>query len=135
APLHQKPYWDIERCRIGRTRKVPVEVVVNGKAIARKEVVADGSTREVKFEVPIEQSSWVCLRIFPSSHTNPVFVLVGDKPIRASKRSAQWCLDSVERCWEQKSKRIRKEEQAAARKAFDLARAAYRRIHGECEGE
>ena len=33
----------------------------------------------------IKQSSWVALRIYPSSHTNPVFVLVGGKPIRASQ--------------------------------------------------
>ena len=26
-----KPYWDIERARLGDTRKVPVEVVVNGR--------------------------------------------------------------------------------------------------------
>ena len=29
-PYQQKPYWDIERARIGQTREVPVELVVNG---------------------------------------------------------------------------------------------------------
>ena len=38
------------------------------------------------------ESSWVALRVLRSSHTNPFFVLVGDKPIRASRRSAEWCL-------------------------------------------
>ena len=28
------PYWHIERCRISGTRKVPVEVVANGKVVA-----------------------------------------------------------------------------------------------------
>ena len=128
APLHVKPYWDIERARIGNTRQVPVEVVVNGQPVARKEILADGSEREVTFRVPMRTSSWVALRIFPSSHSNPVFVLVGDKPIRASKRSAEWCLKSVDKCWEQKTPHIRKEEQPAAEEAFEQARAAYRKI-------
>jgi hypothetical protein len=135
TPLDKKPYWDIERARLGDTRKVPVEVVVNGRAAARKEIVADGSEQEVTFRVPIAASSWVALRIFPSSHTNPVFVLVGNKPIRASKRSAEWCLKAVDQCWEQKKKAIRKEEQAAAEKAFEQARTAYRKILAETTPE
>ncbi len=131
SPLHQQPYWDIERARIGETRTVPVEVVVNGQAVARKEIVADGSEQDVTFRVPIQASSWVALRIFPSSHTNPVFVLVGDKPIRASKRSAEWCLKAVDKCWQQKKHAIRKEEQAAAAKAFEEAREAYKKILAE----
>ncbi|HEY7159276.1 MAG TPA: CehA/McbA family metallohydrolase [Gemmataceae bacterium] len=129
--LVSKPYWHVERARIGDTRKVPVEVVVNGRAVAKKEVLADGSEQDVEFDVPIQQSSWVALRIFPSSHTNPVFVLVGDKPIRASKRSAEWCLKAIDKCWEQKKPRIRKSEQAAAEEAYDQARAAYKKILAE----
>src|SRR5262249_9195698 len=30
-----KPYWDLERARIDDTRKVPVEVIVNGVAVDR----------------------------------------------------------------------------------------------------
>jgi hypothetical protein len=131
APLNQKPYWDIERARIGDTPRVPVEVVVNGRRVAAKEIIADGSEQDVTFRVPIPTSSWVTLRIFPSSHTNPVFVLVGDKPIRASKRSAEWCLQAVDQCWKKKKPAIRKEEQAAAEKAFEEAREAYKRILAE----
>src|SRR5262249_54237399 len=65
-PIEQKPYWDLERSRIGRTRTVPLEVVVNGKAVARREVEADGELRDVTFDVPIERSSWVALRVYPS---------------------------------------------------------------------
>jgi hypothetical protein len=129
--LDQKPYWDIERARIQDTQTVPVEVVVNGQAVARKEIVADGSEQDVTFRVPIPASSWVALRILPSSHTNPVFVLVGDKPIRASKRSAEWCLKSVDQCWQKKKRAIRKEEQASAEKAYDHAREAYKKILAE----
>ena len=132
TPLSKKPYWDVERSRIGATRKVPVEVVVNGVAVDRKEIVADGSEQEVSFEVPIKQSSWVCLRIFPSSHTNPVFVLVDGKPIRASKRSAEWCLKAVDQCWKQKRPAIRPQERADAEAAYEHARKAYRKILAEC---
>jgi hypothetical protein len=128
ARWDHRPYWDLERCRIGKSRKVPVELIVNGTAVARQEVEADGNERQVNFEVPIKKSSWVAVRILPSSHTNPVFVVVDGKDIRASKKSAEWCLAAVEQCWKQKSPRIRQAEQAAAEAAYDHARKAYRRI-------
>src|SRR5207253_7537183 len=52
ARIDQKPYWDIERARIGDSRKVPVEVVVNGVAVDKKEIDADGTLQDVTFEVP-----------------------------------------------------------------------------------
>ena len=128
SPLDAKPYWDVERARVGESSKVPVEVVVNGRPAARSEVEADGALREVRFEVPIERSSWVALRIYPSSHTNPVFVTVGGKPIRASKSSARWCLAGIDRCWEEKSPSLAEPDFREAQEAYDFARAAYRKI-------
>jgi hypothetical protein len=127
----QTPYWDIERARIGDTREVPLEVVVNGRAVARKNILADGSLREVSFDVFIERSSWVALRILPSSHTNPVFVVVGGRPIRASRRSAEWCLAAVDRCWSRKGPKISERERAEAERAYEAARRVYRRIISE----
>jgi hypothetical protein len=132
SPLSARPYWDLERARIGPTRTVPVEVVVNGKAVAKKEIPADGKERDVAFDVEIPQSAWVCLRIFPSSHTNPIFVIVDGKAIRGSKKSAEWCLKAVDNCWKQKWPRIRPAERAAAEAAFEHARREYRRIREEC---
>jgi len=129
----KQPYWDIERARIGDTREVPVEVIVNGYPVAKKNIVADGKIRDVNFEVKIDRSSWVALRILPSSHTNPIFVVVDGKPIRASKRSAEWCLKGVDQCWSQKQKLIKPAEQEDARMAYDHARAAYQKILGECD--
>jgi hypothetical protein len=128
TPLTAQPYWDIERARIGKTRTVPVEVIVNGKPVARKEIQADGKEQEVSFKLPMELSSWVCLRILPSSHTNPVFVLVGDQPIRASKKSAEWCLKAIDQCWQKKVRNIREKEWPEAAEAYDKARADYRKI-------
>ena len=123
----EKPYWDIERARVPNTREVPVELIVNGKSVATKHLLADGQVREMAFDVAIDKSSWIALRILPSSHTNPIFALVDDKPIRASRRSAEWCLAAVNQCWSQKAPRIRDSEQAAARKAYDHARDIYRK--------
>lgn len=132
-PLTQYPLWHLERARIEGTRSVPVEVIVNGYSVAQRAIVADGKLQEVAFDVPITQSSWVAMRILGSSHTNPVFVLVGAKPIRASKRSAEWCLKGVDQCWSQKQRFIRPEEMEDARQAYEYARVAYRRILSECE--
>ena len=133
--LDQKPYWHIERCRIGETRKVPVELVVNGHAVARKEIVADGQLQPLSFDVEIPHSSWIAVRILPSVHTNPVYVSVAGKPVRASRRSAEWCVKAVEQCWSQKERGIRASEKVAAKSAYDHAAAAYKKVLSEAVAE
>ena len=132
-PYQKKPYWHIERSRLGDSRDVTVEILVNGKAVAQRRLHADGSLKDLAFEVPIERSSWVAARILPSSHTNPVWVTVADKPVRASRRSAEWCLRGVNDCWKQKEKFIDQDELDDARKAYDHARNTYQRIIDESE--
>jgi hypothetical protein len=126
----KEPYWDIERARLGDSREVLVEVVVNGNPVAKRKFLADGTMQDVEFEVAIQRSSWVSLRILPSSHTNPIFVLVDGEPIRASKRSAEWCLKCVDRCWSEKEKFLKKSEAEnepdKAKAAYDHAREVYR---------
>ena len=129
----QKPYWDLERARIGSSREVPVELIVNGQPVAEKKLLADGQLRDFSFDLKIERSSWVALRIRASSHSNPIFVIVGDKPIRASRRSAEWCLKAVDQCWSQKSQRIAEKDRAQAEAAYEHARQVYRRILAESE--
>jgi hypothetical protein len=131
-PYDHKPYWDLERSRIGESRKVPLELVVNGQPVARQEIVADGVLRPVSFDYNIDRSSWIALRILPSSHTNPIFALVADKPIR-TKASAEWCLRAVDQCWRQKESRIRIEERGEAQRAYEFAREAYRQRIKESE--
>ncbi len=127
----ETPYWDLERVRIGTTRQVPVEVVVNGAPVAVQNLVADGSIRTLTFDVALDRSSWIAVRILPAAHTNPVFALVGGQPIRASRRSADWCLAAVNQCWTQKSPRIRPAELADARAAYEHARQVYRQRAAE----
>ena len=130
-PLDQKPYWHVERARIADSRNVPAELIVNGESLDTKELTADGDLNDLEFDFAPEESCWVALRIFPSSHTNPIFVEVDGKPIRASKKSAQWCLDAVDVCWEHKQGAIRESERPAAEQAFESARQAYRKILAE----
>lgn len=132
-PIDTEPYWHIERARIKGTRQVPVELVMNGKPVARKNVVADGNIREVEFDVPVEKSSWIAVRILGSSHSNPVFVVVAGKRINASRESAQWCLAAVNQCWTQKAPKISQKELPDARAAYDHARAVYSKLIDESE--
>jgi len=132
-PYNREPYWDIERARIGSTREVPVELIVNGEPVARRTILADGKVNDLAFDVPIQRSSWVAMRILGSSHTNPIFVVVGGKPIRASRSSAEWCLAAVNQCWTQKAPKISKAELADAGKAYDHARETYRKLIEECQ--
>ena len=79
------------------------------KPPARQTIAADGKLHELKFEVPVKESSWIAARVLPAAHTNPVFAMVGGKPIRASRASAEWCLNAVNQCWTQKAPRMRAE--------------------------
>lgn len=126
-----KPYWTPEHARVPGTREVIVEAVVNGRAVAAQRIRGDGSIREVRFDVPLERSSWIALRMPGSAHTNPIFVTVAGRPIRASRKSAEWCLAAVDQCWSQKGPRIRPRERDAASRAYEHARQRYRAILAE----
>lgn len=114
-------------------KTVAIEAIVNAYPVAKQDIVADGSLREVSLDVPIERSSWVALRLYPSAHTNPVFVIVGGQPIRASRRSAEWCLRGVDQCWKEKQQFYAAAEKEEAARAYDHARGVYRRILQESE--
>jgi hypothetical protein len=125
--------WHLEKARIGNTREVMVELVINGIAVQRAAIEADGMPRPLQFNTAITRSSWVALRIMPSGHTYPIFVAVGRMPIRASKKSAQWCRDCVDKLWEVKSAFIRESERGSAAAAFEHARRTYETIIRECD--
>jgi hypothetical protein len=108
-----------------------VEIVVNGRPTASARVPADGKIHPLTFRVPITKSSWVALRQFPQLHTNPVNVHVANAPIRVSRRSALWCIETIERLREQRRQAIREPERAAAMQAYDEAIEKFRRIASE----
>jgi hypothetical protein len=134
ASQFDRPYWHLERARQAGTRKVPVELIVNGAVAGVVQMEADGKVRDLKFEAAIERSSWIALRILPSSHTNPLYALVQGAPLRASRKSAEWCRKAVDVCWASKSPRIRKREIDKAAVVWDHARVTYDRIISECGG-
>ena len=108
-----------------------VEVVVNGRVAASQEIPADGREHAVEFPVSIDRSSWIAIRQFPQLHTNPVTVLIAGKPIRASRDSARWALACIDQLWRVRNARISPAERADAEKAYEEARAVYRRIAAE----
>jgi hypothetical protein len=112
-----------------------VEIVVNGRVVASKSVLVDGEGHDLDFEVKIQESSWVALRHFPQLHTNPVNVLVGNKPIRASRASALWCIETIEQLWRARERAIAQPERAEARRTFDEAAEKFRRIAAESPSE
>jgi hypothetical protein len=127
-PADQKPYWDLERARVGQSRDVQVEFLVDGHIAARRTLTADGTIRGLAADLTLQQSGWVAVRILPSSHTNPIWVEVAGRPMRPSRRSAQWCLKGVDKCWLQKSGKFKTSERADAEAAYDRARAVYRKL-------
>ena len=118
--------WHIERARIGDSRQVPLELIVNGKPMATNNILADGSMRDIAFDAKIDRSSWVALRILASSHSNPIWVLVDGKPLAPDRRSTEWCLKGVDQCWSQKKRFDKSEEMQDAEKAYEHARTVYR---------
>lgn len=117
----------------GDVRKL--ELVVNGKVVQSKDIPADDKTHDVSFDLQVDKSSWVAIRHFPQMHTNPVNVIVGGKPIRASKQSAQWCIGVIEQLWKVRGAGIKAEEREEARKTFDKALEMYKKIVAESADE
>jgi hypothetical protein len=109
-----------------------VQLIVNGKIVASKKVPADDKAHDLAFDVNLPASSWVALRSYPQLHTNPVEVLVGGKPIRASRASAQWCADCIEQLWRARSRAISDAERPEAERTFQDAVQTYRKIAAEC---
>jgi hypothetical protein len=125
--LTEQPYWHIERARIGTTQKVPVELIVNGEPVDTIEIAADGKMKDITFNYSVNHSSWVALRIYPSSHTNPIFIILDGKPIH-ERRSAEWCRQAVDQCWKMKQANIRSQERSDAEAAYNKARKIYDQI-------
>jgi hypothetical protein len=124
--LHEPRRDEMQR---GGTRLV--EVVVNGRAVASQAVNADGQTHDLRFDIPVERSSWIALRHFPQLHTNPVNVIVAGKPVRASRDSARWCIAMTELLWRNRERNIAPPEREEAKATFQRALERYRQIASE----
>ena len=114
----------------GGMRKI--EIIANGNVVDSVSVPADGKVHQIDREIEIDQSSWVALRHFPQLHSNPVNVIVDEKPIRASRLSARWCIEMTELLWKNRQRNIAAEERDAAKEAFDFALDKLREIAQQC---
>ncbi len=114
------------RVPTGPTRLV--ELIVNGEAIASQQVPADSQVHDLTFKVKVDRSSWIALRQFPQLHTNPVTVRVAGQPIRASRKSAQWCARCIEQLWRSRARVIAESERAEAERTFQRAIETYKQI-------
>lgn len=126
APM-DKPYWHLERARLGASRRVRVELVANGVAVAAAEIEADGTLTTLRFDYVPTASCWLALRIDKAAHTNPVWIGIGGRPL-AVRNSALWCRAAVDRCWLQKMPRMRAAEVAEEQALYDRARRYYERV-------
>lgn len=122
-----------EARRHGGIRRV--ELIVNGSPRASIDVPADDRIHDLRFDVPIERSSWVALRHFPQMHTNPVTVRLAGQPIRASRPSALWCVACIEQLWRARGRVIRADERDTAHATFLQAIEVYRKIAAESPQE
>ena len=109
-------------------QNISIELIKNGYPVAHKIITANGTMHDVSFEVEVDKSSWLAVRSAAYAHTNPIFVVVGNKPIRASAASAEWCLMGVDRCWNTKKRTYADDEQSDAKAAYDHARTVYKKI-------
>jgi O-glycosyl hydrolase len=78
-----------------------IELVCNGKVVATQEGSArPGEPILMKTIVPIKESSWICARRMDDrghqSHTAPVYVTVGNAPVRASADDARYFIDWID---------------------------------------
>jgi hypothetical protein len=105
-----------------------VEIVINGDVVDRQFVEADGKLHELELKVPVTMSSWIAMRQFPQLHTNPVNVIVGEKPIRASASSARWCAETIKLLWRNRRTFISEAERGDAKESYDRAITRYERI-------
>lgn len=108
--------------------EIKLEPIVNGYPVDSLPLKSDGVTRNVRFDYEVQKSCWIALRSFPNVHTNPIYVVVNDKPVRGPIESAKWCLAGVEQCWTAKQHTYKTKEQKDARLAYDHARKAYSAI-------
>jgi hypothetical protein len=120
--------WNIERARRGTSRYVTLEIIVNGKVAASQPVLADGSPINMTMDIPIRRSSWVAVRLLGAGHSNPVYVLVDNQPVRGSRSSVEWNLQALTRAHEAASQGRDRGEDALVNAAYDYAFAVYNHI-------
>ena len=111
----------------------PLMPRVNSSRLSRCAGADSSALPSFRIEVNVAHSTWVALRILPSLHSVAVIVCLDQRPVRASRRSAQWCLDCIDALWEHHVDRLRPHERDPAARAWEQARQVYRTILAESQ--
>lgn len=79
----------------------PVEIVSNGKVVARQEATAEVERPFTFSHTQVfDESSWVCARRVGSEghlvHTSPVYVSVDNRPVRADREDAEFFIQWID---------------------------------------
>ena len=119
--------------RYTTTDTMDVELIVNGYPVSSKTLKTDGLKKDLSFQYTLTESSWAAVRVFPNAHTNPIYVVINDKPIVGSVDSVRWCLAGLEQCWKAKQPTYAKAEQADARAAYNHARNVYKNMLNQAQ--
>ncbi|MDP4223060.1 MAG: CehA/McbA family metallohydrolase, partial [Bacteroidota bacterium] len=78
-----------------------IEIICNGKIVAKQNAIAGpGKPVTLNIDLPVGESSWICARRMNSrghqSHTAPVYITIGNKPVRASADDAKYFIRWIE---------------------------------------
>ena len=82
-----------------------VEVIKNGKIVASdSEVHLSADSAVVKFEISVDESSWLAVRCFEKrndkntrlAHTSPFFVQISGKPFKLDQKMIQWFINRTD---------------------------------------
>ena len=76
-----------------------LEIIQDGQVVHAVEADGDGKSLSAELEIPVENSGWIAARAlgppqhgamdsYLFAHTNPVFVIAGDEPIRSREDAA-----------------------------------------------
>jgi hypothetical protein len=78
-----------------------LEIVCNGRVVAKIDtVIFPGRQIALDMDLPVGESSWICARRMNAkghqSHTAPVYVTIGHKPVRAGAADARYFIRWIE---------------------------------------
>jgi hypothetical protein len=128
--------------RVSMRSNVPLdhlEIIGNGRVVATIALSADKMSANDTIAIPVTQSGWFVLRayadrsvmpvldLYPFASTSPIYVQVGDRPVRSAEDAAffiRW-IDRIEQMARTSTSWNSAAEQAGALHALAEARAVF----------
>lgn len=118
-----------------------IEIVCNGRVVANQPGTAEpGKPVILQCRLPIDESSWICARRMDDaghrSHTAPVYIIIDNRPVRASIADAQFFIKWINNLLEKTSpggvwNQYFTHDLDVVQGRYRKARASYERIAAE----